>query len=263
MGRFDKDFKKWMIFLFWVVTILFTIVQSRIIHYSSLAWFPVTFLAAYTFYKWEEKEMDYKKYTGVLAAITGGIVALALLMVPLFAMNIKKLIPYVKDKFAQANMEAEVNWTGLESLAGILLITTIITGLQKLKRKDFVKAAWVFFGGTALVVFLASAMIVPKVERYSQGAAIDFFKQRQREDCYVKTLGYKSYAPFFYTQKEKPSNGNYYNPEWLLSGVIDKPVYFVTKINRMEPYSKYTDLKELYRKNGFVFLKREVPAGIR
>jgi 4-amino-4-deoxy-L-arabinose transferase-like glycosyltransferase len=258
-SRYDKDFKKWMLMLFWVVTILFTIVQSRIIHYSSLAWFPVTFLAAYSFYKWELKEMVYRKYAGVLAAIIGGIIALAMLAIPIFAMNIKKLIPYVKDKFAQANMQSDVNWTGLESLAGILLIATIIIGLSKIRKRDYQKAAWVFFGGTALVVFFASVMIVPKVEKYSQGAAIDFFKQRIGEDCYVKTLGYKSYAQFFYTQKERPANENYYNQEWLLTGAIDKPVYFVTKIDRLDGYSKYTSLKELYRKNGFVFLKREIP----
>src|SRR6185503_5291082 len=59
-SRYDKDFRTWMLILFWVVTILFTIVQSRIIHYSSLAWFPVTFLAAYSFYKWQRKEMDWQ-----------------------------------------------------------------------------------------------------------------------------------------------------------------------------------------------------------
>ena len=100
-------------------------------------------------------------------------------------------------------------------------------------------------------------MIVPKVERYSQGAAIDFFEQRQGEDCYVTVLGYWSYAQFFYTQKEKPANENAYSEEWLLSGNIDKPVYFVTKIDRYEGYLKYPGIKELYRKNGFVFLKRE------
>ena len=259
-SRFDKDFKTWMIILFWTVLILFTIVQSRIIHYSSLAWFPVSFLAAYTFYKWQHKEMVYKKYVGIIAAVIGGIVALVLLIVPIFALNIRKIVPYVKDRFAQANMEAKVNWTGWESMIGLLMMIVIVIGLWRLRRNEFQKAIWTLFGGTAIIVFLASAIIVPKVERYSQGAAIDFLKQRRGEDCYVSTLGYKSYAQLFYTQKEKPTNENYYNKEWLLAGKIDKPVYFVSKINRVTDYLKYTELKELYRKNGFVFLKREKPS---
>ncbi len=257
-SRYDKDFKKWMIFLLCVVLILFTVVQSRIIHYSSLAWFPVTFLAAYSFYKWESKEMMHNRYTGKLVSIFGGFIALLLMMVPFLGMNIKKLIPYVKDKFAQANMEAQINWTGLESVAGILLLFTIIIGLRKFKRKDYKRSAWVFFSGTALVVFLITVLIVPAIEKYSQGAAIEFLKQRQGEDCYVKTIGYKSYADVYYTNKEKPANQNYYNLEWLLAGNIDKPVYFVTKLTRLERFSNYKELKELYRKNGFVFLKRDM-----
>ncbi len=257
-SRFDKDFKKWMLILFWVVTILFTIVQSRIIHYSALAWFPLTFLAAYTLYKWELKQMNYKKYVSIFIAILGGIVALLLLAVPFLAMNIQKLIPYVDDEFAQANMRADVHWTGWEGIVGLILVIAIVAGIIKLRKHDFQKAAWIFFSGTAIVIFLATAIIVPKVERYSQGAAIDFFIQRQGEDCYVNTLGYYSYAQLFYAQKEIPTNPNSYDEQWLLTGNIDKPAYFVSKVDRIGPYKKYTELKELYRKNGFIFLKRDV-----
>lgn len=258
-SRFDKDFKKWMQILFWVVTGLFTIVQSRIVHYSSMAWFPLSFLAAYTIYKWQLKEMKYKKYAAVFIGILGGILSLLILGVAVIGLNVKKLAPYVKDPFAKANMEAQVNWNGTEGIAGILMIATVITGIWFLKKQSFQKAAWVLFGGTAVVIFFAAAMIVPKVEQYSQGAAIGFFEQRQGEDCYVHVLGYKSYAQLFYTKKEKPVNENSYNQDWLLTGEIDKPVYFVIKVDRTERLGQYPELKELYRKNGFVFLKRDVP----
>lgn len=143
-SRFDKDFKKWMLILFWVVTILFTIVQSRIIHYSALAWFPLTFLAAYTLYKWELKQMNYKKYVSIFIAILGGIIALLLLAVPFLAMNIQKLIPYIDDEFAQANMRADVHWTGWEGIVGLILVIAIVAGIIKLRKHDFQKAAWIF-----------------------------------------------------------------------------------------------------------------------
>ncbi|HWK03070.1 MAG TPA: glycosyltransferase family 39 protein [Puia sp.] len=257
-SRYDKDFKKWMLFLFWVVLILFTIVQSRIIHYSSMAWFPLTFLAAYSLYKWQNKPAEYKKYVGVFIAILGGLISLLLLGVAVIGLNVKRLAPYVDDTFARGNMEAEVHWSGWEGIVGVLMIVTLILGIWRLNKKKFNAAAWTFFGGTAIVIFLASAIIVPKVERYSQGAAIDFFIQRQGENCYVHTLGYKSYGDLFYTYKERPTNLNSYDEKWLLTGNIDKPVYFVTKVDRTDNY-KYPELKELYRKNGFVFLKREVP----
>ncbi|HVM87691.1 MAG TPA: glycosyltransferase family 39 protein [Puia sp.] len=257
-SRYDKDFKKWMQILFWVVTILFTIVQSRIIHYSSMAWFPLTFLAAYSIYKMDLKQMRYKKYVGIFVAILGGIISLLLLAVPYIGMNVKKLAPYVEDKFAQGNMEADVHWSGWEGIVGTTLVMAIIIGIIQLRKNNFQKAAWILFGGTAITVFMASAVIVPKVERYSQGAAIDFFIERQGEYCYVNTLGYFSYAQLFYVQKEAPTNLNSYNEQWLLTGNIDRPAYFVSKVDRIDNYKKYPDLKELYRKNGFVFLKREL-----
>ncbi len=256
-GRFDKDFKKWMQILFWVVTILFTVVQSRIIHYSSLAWFPLTFLGAYSVYKWDLKQVTYKKYISVFIAILGGIIALFLLAFPYLAMNLKKLSIHVDGKFEKSMMQADVHWSGVEGIVGLLLVVSIIAGIIYLNKNKFQKAAWILFGGTAIVIFLASAIIVPKVERYTQGAAIDFFIQRQGEDCYVNTLGYFSYAQLFYVKKEKPTNPNSYDQQWLLTGDIDKPAYFVSREDRIAQYKEYTELKELYRKNGFVFLKRE------
>jgi len=258
-SRYDRDFRLWMVYLFWVVTILFSIVQSRIIHYSSLAWFPVTFLAAYTFYKWDSKSAFQKKYTKILLAVIGGIISLAILVLPVLGMNIRKLIPYVKDKFAQANMTANVNWTGWDVLIGVVFLASCLAGLAYLRKNRYILAGIILYAGVAIGVFCATAVFVPKIERYSQGAAIDFCKERVGEDCYVKTLGYKSYAQLFYTRKSKPENENYYNTGWLLSGEIDKPVYFLVKEKNLPRYAGNKELKELYRKNGFAFLKREVP----
>ena len=261
-GQDDRDFKKWMVLLFWVVTVLFTIVQSRIIHYSSLAWFSVTFLGAYSIYKWDRKELQYRKYVGIGLGILGGLISLLILGVAIIGLNVHRLAPHVEDTFARGNMDADVHWSGFEGAIGLLMIAALILGIRQLSRRSFSAAARTLFAGTAIVIFFASAIIVPKVERYSQGAAIDFFIARQGENCYVHTLGYKSYGDLFYTRKEQPTNPNAWSEQWLLSGPIDKPVYFVTKIDRVQHWedpAKYPDLHELYRKNGFVFLKREIP----
>ena len=51
---------------------------------------------------------------------------------------------------------------------------------------------------TILITNLTIKIIIPKVERYTQGAAIDFYKSIEGEDCYVEVLGFKSYAHLFY-----------------------------------------------------------------
>ncbi len=55
-NKSQRDFRIWMIVLFWVVMILFTIVKTKIVHYSSLSYFPLTFLAAHTLNRLYEKE---------------------------------------------------------------------------------------------------------------------------------------------------------------------------------------------------------------
>lgn len=255
----EQDMKKWMLILFWVVTILFSIVKSRIIHYSSMAWFPVTFLGAFTVNQLLENRMQWKLYITIVVGTIGSVVALLFTVFPFVAMNIKKLIPYVKDEFAQGNMEADVHWSGFESLIGIVYFVLVWKALIWFKNGQVAKAAYSLFGGTALTIFFAAAIVVPKVERYSQGASIDFLKERAGEECYVQVLGFKSYAHLFYTQKPKPVEPRAADLNWLLQGDIDKPVYFVCKVDRIKNFTQYTELKELYRKNGFVFLKREVP----
>ena len=71
------------------------------------------------------------------------------------------------------------------------------------------------------------------------------------------THGYKSYAHLFYTQKPPVDNENYYDKSWLYEGNIDRPVYVVTKINKAKDFENHPNFKEVGRKNGFVFFKRE------
>ncbi len=256
-GKFEKDFKIWMLILFWVVLILFSIVHTKIIHYSSMAWFPVTFLGAYFIHNLLEKRLTWKLYVSLTVGTIGYFIAFLFIVFPFFAMNIKKLIPYVNDSFAKGNMEAEVNWSGFECLIGFFLAVLVFFSLKWFQKGQILKAAVALFSGTGLTIFFAAYIVAPKIERYSQGAAIDFYKAKVGEDCYVQVLGFKSYAHLFYTQKPKPTNEKSFDVNWLLNGDIDKPAYFISKIDRPEEYENHVNLKEIYRKNGFVFLKRE------
>ena len=47
---------------------------------------------------------------------------------------------------------------------------------------------------------------------------------------------------------------------WLMKGDVDKPVYFITKVNKLEKLKKENpNLKKIYERNGYVFLIREDP----
>jgi hypothetical protein len=150
-----------------------------------------------------------------------------------------------------------VHWTGYEWLIGIVLITGTIIALFLMSRKKMKEGLVVVFICSLLTVNAASLIIAPRIEQYSQGAAIEFYAYLQTKDCYVETIGFKSYAHLFYSHKQPQANKNSYNIEWLLKGPIDKPAYFASKITSLDEIKqKYSDLIELYRKNGFVFWLR-------
>ena len=73
----------------------------------------------------------------------------------------------------------------------------------------------------------------------------------------MTTNGYKSYAHLFYTKKKIQKHKNHSNQNWLLTGEVDKTVYIVSKINKVKNLQSQPDIQEIYRKNGFVFFKRE------
>ena len=113
------------------------------------------------------------------------------------------------------------------------------------------------FFGSLITTNLALAIITPKIELLTQQAAIDFYQSLQGKDVYVTTLGFKSYAHFFYSDVQPSANMHSTDEDWLLKGDIDKPAYFVCKINSAADWEKwYPQLKEISRKNGFVFLER-------
>ena len=99
--------------------------------------------------------------------------------------------------------------------------------------------------------------IVPKVEKYSQGALIAYFESTQGKDIYVKNMYFHSYAPYFYGKSQPHKNKNFYDENWLLTGDIDKDVFFITMIHRAHQLEEYPELKRVGEKNGYVFFLRE------
>jgi 4-amino-4-deoxy-L-arabinose transferase-like glycosyltransferase len=263
--RFPKDdrlpffeFKTWMVILFWTVLILFTIVKTKIIHYSSLAYFPLTFIASYHVYKMLELKEKLPKWIKTLLILLGFVWSLIVVVLQIVAMNKEKItkMNIIKDDFAVGNLQAQVHWTGFEFLIGALFFFALLYIFlsKRLTTQNQILTSLI---ATLLFIYSTVVLIVPKVEGYTQNAAIEFYKSRQNEDCYVKTVGFKSYADLFYTAKKPTTNLNSNREDWLIFGAIDKPVYFVMKNTHSEEFTiKFPHLKQIGEKNGFVFFKR-------
>ena len=252
----QNDFRRWMKFLFWVVLILFSIVQSKIVHYSSMCYFPLTFLAALVMDKITGNKLALSRWMKFGLWMIGGVYMAATIILPFAARNAERWKFLIKDPFGKANLDAAVHWTGWEAAAGFLLLAAVLVFFRYARKNNW-RTAWpALFGGTAVFIMLTLAGFIGRIEGYSQRAAIEFFTAKADEDCYIITKGYKSYAHLFYARKRPVSDARSYDENWLFTGKTDKPVYVVTKINKTAELEKMPGLKEIGRKNGFVFYQR-------
>lgn len=252
-------YKQWMNYLFWTVLILFTIVNTKIVHYSSMCYFPMAFLAAYYIDHVIDSKPKFNKFVTITLGMLTGVFSVLIIAASFIDVYKTSLISadLIGDKFAVGNLDANGNWMYMEWLTGVILMVGFILFLRNNKLGKTFKAALILFGAAVFFTFFTMVLIVPRVERYSQLAAIEFYEDLQGKDVYVNTLGFKSYAHLFYF--EKPNQGSFSSDkEYLLRGTLDKDAYFVLKnIHKDRFLKEYTDLEIVYEKNGFVFTVRK------
>ena len=259
----QKRFKRWMIVLFWVVLVVFSLVKTKIVHYSSLCYLPLTFLGAYVIYKIIHERIKNYRWLNIIYASFGIFIGLAFSITPILASRMDDILEmgYFSDPFTQANMRADVYWSGFEGLIGGMFIIGIIVTLILL-RKNKKTAYFAMLLNVTLFLNLILFFTAGKIEVYSQRALIEFCKDKKGKNCYVNTLGMKSYAHLFYAAKPIPENQLSQDREWLLKGNIDKPAYFILRSKTLKGFQEsYPDLELLYEKNGFSFCLR-IPASI-
>ena len=263
----ESEFAKWMWVMFWVVLILFSIVQSKIVHYSSLCYFPLTFLAALQISRIEDHKIVLKKIVIWITSITGILLATAIMLLPVVGLNKEKLIPFFDDDFAVANLQAAVPWSYAECLIGFFYLVGIVVAILWF-RKSFQKGMMFMLILQIVVIQIAMYHFVPKIEAYSQGAAVEYYKSFVGKDVYVAPLGFKSYGILFYGEKVPDTNPELLKIKdqkkntipirnWLLHGKVDKPCYFISKITDLKELSTEPSLEVIGSKNGYVFYKRK------
>ena len=248
--------KKWMAILFWVVLILFSLVKTKIVHYSSLCYLPLTFMAALGTDMQIKSLRKFSNGTIITTLLLGSIIAVTLGGITLIDSYKAAIIPYIKDEFAVASLQIQGPWNGYEFILGFIFLMILISSVIRLLQNRAERGLMLLLCSTALFISFYLYLIVPKIEAYSQQPAILFYEQLKGKDCYVESLGHKSYAQYFYAQVQPQKNANYTDKDWLLHGKIDKPVYFVVKLNHSKEYLS-NDIMELARKGGFALLLRK------
>ncbi len=266
------DFVKWMKILFWVVLILFTIVKSKIVHYSSMTYFPLTFLAAYVIDNLLKNNLDFNRLMRFGIISLGSVFVVATFAVPFIGQNLESLQSLLqKDPFALANLNANIHWSGWEVIPSLFLMSVLIAFFVLYNSKKWV-AFQTLFIGIAIFCILSLGFFINKIEGISQNAAITFYESKANENALIFTYGYKSYAPLFYGKKQS-SYAKIETP-YIKTGQLSPlarihdltilkdfpkeiPIYVVCKIQKSKELEAVEVLKKVGSKNGFIFFKRK------
>ena len=282
-------FEKMMRICFWTVLILFTIVSTKIVHYSSMAYIPLSFLGSLEIYKIAKG----KRMSNVLQSLlffSSSVIALILSLIIYFLIYRKDVIMNQSNNSQLITLlKLDLVWEGWEwaipliiALAGLLWIIKI-----KFQTLKYLAIYSVLIG---LAFSLISFFIIPKVEFAVQGTLISFYKDISKEKKYITTLGFKSYAHYFYSKvdqlnkedklyqkkldilkkyfsanslndlnRSQKNRFNGYVLKWLINGDIDRTVYFITKKSKPILLLKNAKNLELIKDYaGYQFYKREL-----
>lgn len=251
------NFQKWMLSLLIVVLVVFSLVQTKIIHYSSLAYFPITFFASYFIYYLLQGKRKWQWYHATLFMLIGVVWGAAITLVPILGKNTDVLVGIINgnDPFAAANLGAVVYWSYYESIYGLAYILLLILAAIFFAMKKIRFGISTLLISTCIIIQLVIVMFTPRIGMYTQEAAITFYEELADEECYIQPLGFKSYAPLFYGEKSKDLPRK--TTEELLNEYIEEEVYFVCKnIKKDEYVEMYPQLELIKEENGFVFLRK-------
>lgn len=265
-----------MAILMWVVLIVFSIVKTKIIHYSSMSYYAVSFLSAYVFIQ----SNIIHRLQKISMVILGILIGLLLIVIAEIEYWKDWIIPFVKktDVFAAENLKLNVKWYGIEFLSGVFLIVLIIWYVQIKNYRDAHHST--FFIGLIIWVSLTINGYTGKVEQYAQASAIYFFEFCGEHQYAVDTYGYKSYAHLFYG-KRRPLNIqeqakvdtqlqylvdagydkiSFYNIaylNWLMRDKEVYPVFLVCKIQDEQELLKDKTFKKMYSRGGYSFFMKQ------
>ncbi len=245
------NFVRWSQILFWGVIILFSVVTTKIIHYSSMTYLPLSFLAAYQLY-----HFGLSKKLRFTYIVVGLLISLLLFAVPYLFVNKEHLYSVINDQFTLMALKYGPKISWLHLFYFLPFVIGVFIGLKWIKQGDSLKFGVSAFLSTGVTFALIMLFFLPRVEQNTQGAGIDFAQKVSEEDCYFDAIGYKSYIPYFYGKIPYREHEKSRDLDWLIDGDIDKPVYFLSRYDYtfLESRPAFKKVKE---GGGFILWKRE------
>ena len=283
------NFEYLMRILFWVVLVLFTIVTTKIIHYSSLAYFPLSYLAVVELRKIKWGKIPSNMFQFLFVSFAFILTSIFSISIYLLSYKTDFLIALTNNIQLVEILKTPLVWNGYEFLLPLsFLIAALLFMLFYAKRLTNAIVLFLVFNGIFFTTI--GYWVLPNIDLLIQGNLINYYESISNEKKYISTVGFKSYAHYFYAKADElTSNDELFNQKqkvlkeefqvssfheltkdqknkfsshivnWMIVGNIDRPCYFVTKINRtVNQLENNKDLEVVFNRSGFKIFKRNV-----
>jgi 4-amino-4-deoxy-L-arabinose transferase-like glycosyltransferase len=231
-----------MFCFFWFPLIIFSLATTKIVHYSSLCYFSISYFAVrYVLYH-NKKRRIFSLNLGF-----GLIWVVALLAVPIVGIFIQNQydevvsLNWIKDPFALENLKAKVVWSASDFIPGLFLLMALMISVFFLSKNKILHSFLFTLVGVGCMLPLVLATFITKIEGITQGSVIRFYQGLKGQPVEIITVGYRSYAAYFYAEKQ-------------MEPKLDT-LYMAKSPSKNELLSAHPHWVLLWEENGFVAFK--------
>jgi hypothetical protein len=248
----------WMHIMFWIVLIGFSLVRTKIIHYSSLTYFPMSFVVAHYIHQLIKGHRQLPKVIPNVLLIISVILGSAFVLLGLLDQIKEPLLSLLKaNPFGFACFSQEIPDGTFDPFIGLLFITGTLTGIYFILSKKLVAGVLLFFTTTLITTTLLTLFIAPKMELYMQGAIIQFYQDHAKTH-HFRPLAMRSYAHLYYGESVELNHQSDDDLTWMArSSDLDRPVYFVTRVGQeAQVYKYFPEMNQVARPGGYVVFER-------
>ncbi len=196
----QKVFRLMMVSSLIIILLIVTFFKIKIIHYASFAYFPISFMAAYSIRYIFEEKVKLKLYTWIFLMVIGLIWTGLLFIVPTSRDHLDFLGKYFQDEILHNALKMEYPWREYEKFFGVVYFLFFAMGIILLFKNKMRYGIILIFFLTMIISEIVLVYYVPKIEQLTQGAQVDFVLQNKSENAQFYYLNGRSYIPNFYSE---------------------------------------------------------------
>jgi 4-amino-4-deoxy-L-arabinose transferase-like glycosyltransferase len=261
-----SEFGRWMFCAGLFVLVLFSLVQTKIVHYSSMTYYPLTFFAALAVENYVLKVHQPSRAVTVSFFAFVGLLCLLFAGIAFVGANPQSVAHLIRDPMARAALtEQSAYWSPVQYIVSAPLAAAAVAVFLLWRKGKRLEAAGAVAAGVSGLILLLSWLLAPSVEEIAQGPLIRFSRTAAERGCDVDVVGHKSFIHLYYGRRmpEVQSADSAARPasRWdermlRFNGPWKKPLVLMAKSRNLDSVLSDNELKIIYQKQGFVYLYR-------